>query len=1350
MIKNSMARFLFIWMLLIPMVFVTQDAMYGAPKLSDPNMADYTAYPPFVVGSSSKPNVMILMSNDHTNFYKGYNDTIDMDDDSIPDTTYKNTVEYYGYFDPDKCYTYAGSEFNPSANASNHYCTGSWSGNFMNWVAMAHADFVRKALTGGKRVTDSATKTTLKRANIFDSAHSWNKVYSGTDINQLTPFSSTYTFRNSGTTLYARSGSYPSWTDTSLADSSYDVEVEVCNSSIGLETNCRTYQDVGVTTYKPAGMIVKYAAQIRFGLMTYSVDSSTYDEQGGILRRNVQDVVDEINPNGVINSGISDGIIRYVNNFTEKGWDPIGELYYEAVRYFMDLSATSEYGCDILRPTDDGFPVYCSSGSRLWEDPLQSYCQKNYIIIVNDEYPSKDHDRLPSSSYSLGVTLDDSGINTDTWTDIVGSLEGINNTMRDVGNVFGGTQDDTCNSKLISGLGDVKGICPAEPNAEGTFNIAGLAYYAHTQDLRTGATDYEETQTIKTYSIAFRASPGGYQVPPAPMNQLWLAAKYGGFEDRNGNSQFDAGTDIWDKDGDGDPDNFFTAEKGGEFENAISSIFADILESASSGTSASVIATTGEGEGTIYQAYFRPKLTVGADELTWLGYVQSLFVDSAGNIREDSDLDNQLDATDYILVMQFNTTTGASEVNKYADSNNNKIPESGELVSGSPFPLTSIKPIWEAGEVLWDTAPANRTIKTSTQDTCTSTTPCTTIDFTTTNKSTLRPYLRAEDDDEAEAIIRYIRGEDNPTVGSTSYTYRPRTMTVGVSTNTWKLGDVVYSTPTPVTRPAENLHTIYGDATYGSFRSRYLNRRHVVYTGANDGMLHAFNAGCFNETEVKFYTDVDSSGNCVNGSHSLGEELMAFVPQSLLPHLKWLTDTSYTHVYYVDQKPKILDARIFTEEAVCASNGREDATCIHPYGWGTVLIGGMRYGGREISYKDSVFGNQAKTFYSAYFAIDITNPEDSASYGKLLWTYTDTTGDLNMTTSYPAAIRVGDRGGTGSWFTIFGSGPTDYVGSSTKSGKVYVVNLKTGVLERKFVDETILEDRAFMADPVTVDVDLDYEGDIIYIGNTFCVNSVECTSSNWRGKMYRISTDEDTDPDNWKFPSLLYDPLGPITSPPSIALDRKANLWIYFGTGRYLHTNDNILDGTESWSFFGVKDTCKPWLNPSCTTTVTNMFDASNVEVCLGGTDISCDLNADTWADIISSSGSKDGWLLDFPNAGERNLSKPLILGGLAVWTTYKPSVDQCVSEGTSYIYATFYTTGTAYKNYIFDQTGDRVLRSKSLGSGMPSSVSAMITSNNTMMGFVQNQKGIIMQEEGITPFSLKSGSECWRQESLQ
>src|SRR5207253_2712404 len=121
----------------------------------------------------------------------------------------------------------------------------------------------------------------------------------------------------------------------------------------------------------------------------------------------------------------------------------------------------------------------------------------------------------------------------------------------------------------------------------------------------------------------------------------------------------------------------------------------------------------------------------------------------------------------------------------------------------------------------------------------------------------------------------------------------------------WKLGDIVDSTPVAVSTPRERYDVIYGDTSYSAFYQRYRARRTVVYVGANDGMLHAFNGGFFtanddpSTTAVEhgyFTTTPPSVISTTRAAPSLGAELWAFVPQELLPHLKWFTQNHDTHI----------------------------------------------------------------------------------------------------------------------------------------------------------------------------------------------------------------------------------------------------------------------------------------------------------------------------------------------------------------------------------------------------------------------------------------------------------------------
>lgn len=161
---------------------------------------------PHLAGENIPPYVMITASKDQQLFKKAYDDYSDLNDDGVLDTTYNHNIDYYGYFDSYKCYTYSDGQrrFEPASITSNKYCSGAWSGNFLNWASMTRADALRKVLFGGLRSPDrsgtggdadgindgdTTSSTVLERAYLPYTAHAFTKYYDGADINQLTPFS---------------------------------------------------------------------------------------------------------------------------------------------------------------------------------------------------------------------------------------------------------------------------------------------------------------------------------------------------------------------------------------------------------------------------------------------------------------------------------------------------------------------------------------------------------------------------------------------------------------------------------------------------------------------------------------------------------------------------------------------------------------------------------------------------------------------------------------------------------------------------------------------------------------------------------------------------------------------------------------------------------------------------------------------------------------------------------------------------------------------------------------------------------------------------------------------------------
>jgi type IV pilus assembly protein PilY1 len=176
-----------------------------AVSVSLPGIAQAgTALPdkPLFVGGGLPPLTMLTMSRSHKLYYEAYDDASDIDGDGTIDTVYKpEDIDYFGYFDSRRCYTYSSDNevFSVSSQVSDNEtktCAGSseWSGDFLNYLTTSRMDALRKTLYGGKRVVDAADRTVLERAYIPQDAHSWGKEYAadhGYDIADYTPLTGT-------------------------------------------------------------------------------------------------------------------------------------------------------------------------------------------------------------------------------------------------------------------------------------------------------------------------------------------------------------------------------------------------------------------------------------------------------------------------------------------------------------------------------------------------------------------------------------------------------------------------------------------------------------------------------------------------------------------------------------------------------------------------------------------------------------------------------------------------------------------------------------------------------------------------------------------------------------------------------------------------------------------------------------------------------------------------------------------------------------------------------------------------------------------------------------------------------
>lgn len=166
---------------------------------------------------------------------------------------------------------------------------------------------------------------------------------------------------------------------------------------------------------------------------------------------------------------------------------------------------------------------------------------------------------------------------------------------------------------------------------------------------------------------------------------------------------------------------------------------------------------------------------------------------------------------------------------------------------------------------------------------------------------------------------------------------------------TARLGDIIYSNPYFVGKQNYGFRALPGTegSGYEAFRASaaYQQRPGMVYVGANDGMLHGFDA-------------------------ATGLERMAFIPRNVFPHIAELTDPNYQHRYFVDGSPRATDAY------VDLGGGAE---------WRTILVGSTGAGGRSV------------------FAIDVTDPS-AIGPNQVLWEIE--AGELGYAIGQPTIARL--------------------------------------------------------------------------------------------------------------------------------------------------------------------------------------------------------------------------------------------------------------------------------------------------------------------------------------------------------
>ncbi len=579
----------------------------------------------------------------------------------------------------------------------------------------------------------------------------------------------------------------------------------------------------------------------------------------------------------------------------------------------------------------------------------------------------------------------------------------------------------------------------------------------------------------------------------------------------------------------------------------------------------------------------------------------------------------------------------------------------------------------------------------------------------------------------SQQILDYVRGEQACEIDYVGL--RPACSgTKNLRNRSRPLGDIINSTPVYVSTPDPSSVWTTSDASYLTHISTMSTRIPMVYTGANDGMLHGFNA------------QVDSAGGALTDT---GKELIAYVPSVVYGNLPNLANISYTHKYYVDGSPTVGDAKFGSS-------------------WHTVLVGGLRAGGQ------------------AMFALDITNPgsfSESNAATLALWEFTDNgsgavgsfgDADLGYTFSEPAIAKMAD----GNWAAVFGNGYNNTVAdgraSTTGNAVLYVVNLQTGALLRKIdtgkgrsADPECVGTAVFcstngrpngLAGARAIDVDADGVADFVYAGDLFGnlwrfdVTSGTATSWNvsFAGKPLFTTASVDV-------PSKMQS----ITVRPTVGAHANgisAGYMVYFGTGKYIEFADNTSLGQPTQTFYAVWDKW-PKVSPPAFTAITrtNLVSQTILQETADNMRITSNSNID-WT-------TKQGWYMDLvvqgavSNNGERVITEALLRGGNILFSTFVPSSAICEYGGSGYLMIVDAFTGSRTYLPPLDINGDTLFNDadkvlyggvlvavsgyKSV-HGVPSAASLMESSGGTsdilLMNFADGSAGGIVDHSATDP----------------
>ncbi len=471
-------------------------------------------------------------------------------------------------------------------------------------------------------------------------------------------------------------------------------------------------------------------------------------------------------------------------------------------------------------------------------------------------------------------------------------------------------------------------------------------------------------------------------------------------------------------------------------------------------------------------------------------------------------------------------------------------------------------------------------------------------------------------------IVDYIRGDQSSEIQYGGALRDRKTL----------LGDVIHSPPLLVRGPSANYEDdvwpelsperIAADNGFGyeAFQNDNKSRNPIVLTGANDGMLHAFDSG-------------------LNSSSNGGDELWAFIPSSSFDYLAELLNPAYQHKSFVDAAPFVRDAFINSS-------------------WTTVALGNVRHGGK------------------LFYALDLgNNPENEPD---VLWEFTENTDpDMGYTYSGGIIARVYNPLTHDSKWVAFL--PNGY-NSANQISVMYAVDIETGALLHKWLGTggSTAEPNG-MGPPVAADFvaydssdpsinsyNADQGADFVYAGdlhgNLYKFNALEVFSSGTTVAEVMFDGSKDQ----------------PITTPPRIFTpgDATEDVLVVFGTGKYIETPDRDVNTTPPQFLMGLRDSLNSYPTYSISDVNSRIVEQTFSEPSPGFRDVTDNPvdSTQSWIDYLPEQGERMVNVLGRDNRTKTLLSLSIIPTGL----------DPCLPGGRSWVMLLDARTGGKKPNSAF------------------------------------------------------------------